>query len=135
LKPGKLDRGEWEEMKKHARYGGDAIREVERSLGGTTPFLTLAREIAEGHHEKWDGSGYPYGLAGDDIPVSARLMAVADVYDALITARVYKPAFSHADAVAVMVKGRGTHFDPDIFDAFTALDDEFQAIAQRFRDL
>jgi putative two-component system response regulator len=94
----------------------------------------FAREIAYSHQEKWDGSGYPDNLSGEEIPVSARLMAVADVYDALISKRVYKPAFSHEQALDVMKKGRGTHFDPDVLDAFFAIQDRFAEIASEFAD-
>ncbi|MES2077215.1 MAG: HD domain-containing phosphohydrolase, partial [Pseudomonadota bacterium] len=93
-----------------------------------------AKEIAYGHQEKWDGSGYPEGLAGDAIPISARLMAVADVYDALISRRVYKEGMSHEAAVAIISAGRGQHFDPDMVDAFMALQTDFIAIAQRYAD-
>lgn len=86
------------------------------------------------HQEKWDGSGYPQGLAGEQIPLSARLMAVADVYDALISRRVYKEGMPHEKAVAIIEEGRGTHFDPDLVDAFLSLQTEFQAIATRFAD-
>ncbi|MDN3578831.1 two-component system response regulator [Chitinimonas viridis] len=134
LKPGKLDPEEWEIMKLHTVYGRDAILQVEKHLGGSNSFLTFAREIAHYHQEKWDGSGYPEGLKGDAIPVAARLMAVADVYDALISKRVYKPAFSHEKAVALMTEGRGTHFDPDILDTFLSIESEFLTIADRFRD-
>ncbi|QDQ25139.1 two-component system response regulator [Chitinimonas arctica] len=135
LKPDKLDEAEWEIMKRHTIYGRDTILQVEKHLGGSNSFLTFAREIAHYHQEKWDGSGYPEGLRGDAIPISARLMAVADVYDALISKRVYKPAFPHAQAVAMMREGRGSHFDPDVLDAFLAIEQEFLAIADRFRDL
>src|SRR5690606_3309251 len=91
LKPGKLDAEEFEAMKLHTVYGRDAILAVEKYLGASNDFLVFAREIAYSHQEKWDGSGYPEGLAGDRIPLAARLMAVADVYDALISRRVYKP--------------------------------------------
>lgn len=97
-------------------------------------FLNLAKEIAYGHQEKWDGSGYPQGAAGEAIPVGARLMAVADVYDALISRRVYKEGMPHEKAAAIIVQGRGQHFDPDIVDAFVAVQDQFIAIAQRFAD-
>jgi response regulator RpfG family c-di-GMP phosphodiesterase len=86
----------------------------------------------ETHHEKWDGSGYPDGLAGNDIPVSGRLMALADVYDALISERVYKPAFSHQQAREIIIEGSGSHFDPDVVEAFLALEDAFQEIAATF---
>ncbi|MRV73997.1 response regulator [Duganella sp. FT92W] len=134
LKPGKLDTDEFEIMKRHAEFGRDTIRQVEQYVGGSNGFLTYAREIAHSHQEKWDGSGYPDKLAGEAIPLSARLMAVADVYDALISKRVYKPPFSHADAVAVMKEGRGKHFDPDILDAFLEIEAEFAQIAADYAD-
>jgi putative two-component system response regulator len=122
-------------MKLHASYGRDAIAQAELELGDSSgSFLRYAREIAYGHHEKWDGSGYPQGLAGDAIPVSARLMAVADVYDALISVRVYKEAYPHERAVAMMSESRGTHFDPDVLDAFLAIAEEFRMIATCFND-
>ncbi|KQY11917.1 two-component system response regulator [Massilia sp. Root133] len=134
LKPGVLDREEFEVMKLHAVYGRDTIMLVEKHIGGTNGFLMFAREIAHSHQEKWDGSGYPDRLAGEQIPLSARLMAVADVYDALISRRVYKPAFTHQQALDVMRKGRGTHFDPDVLDAFCEIEGQFAAIAEEFRD-
>jgi len=134
LKPGMLDREEFEVMKLHAVYGRDTIMLVEKHIGGTNGFLMFAREIAHSHQEKWDGSGYPDRLAGEQIPLSARLMAVADVYDALISRRVYKPAFTHQQALDVMRKGRGTHFDPDVLDAFFEIEGRFAAIAEEFRD-
>ena len=97
-------------------------------------FLRFAKEIAGSHHEKWDGSGYPEGLAGEAIPLSARLMALADVYDALISKRVYKEAFSHEVARNIIVQGNGTHFDPAVIDAFIALEQDFIDIAKRFSD-
>ena len=134
LKPGVLDREEFEVMKLHAVYGRDTIMLVEKHIGGTNGFLMFAREIAHSHQEKWDGSGYPDRLAGEQIPLSARLMAVADVYDALISRRVYKPAFTHQQALDVMRKGRGSHFDPDVLDAFFEIEAEFAAIADAFAD-
>lgn len=134
LKPGKLDDEEWTIMKLHTVYGRDAILAVEKHLGETTDFLRFAREIAYSHQEKWDGSGYPEGLAGDAIPFSARLMAVADVYDAMISRRVYKPPFTHEDSVNLMREGRGKHFDPDVFDAFLRVEPQFREIAARFSD-
>jgi putative two-component system response regulator len=134
LKPGKLDAEEFEIMKLHTVYGRDAILAVEKHLGASDGFLTYAREIAYSHQEKWDGSGYPQGLKGDAIPMSARLMAVADVYDALISRRVYKPAFSHEESVRIMREGRGSHFDPDILDAFLQIEETFRAIAQQYSD-
>ena len=135
LKPGKLDPDEWEVMKRHATYGRDAIAQAERELGYSGgSFLSYAREIAYGHHEKWDGGGYPQGLAGEAIPLSARLMAVADVYDALISRRVYKPAFPHEQAIAMIHAERGRHFDPDIVDALLDIADQFRAIANSYSD-
>jgi putative two-component system response regulator len=97
-------------------------------------FLSMAKEIALSHQEKWDGSGYPQGLAGEAIPLSARFMAVADVYDALISRRVYKEGMPHDKAVNIIQEGRGSHFDPDLVDAFVALQQEFRDIAARFAD-
>lgn len=134
LKPGKLTFEEFEIMKTHTTLGRDAIQSAEEHLGMKVEFLNLAKEIAYGHQEKWDGSGYPQGAAGEAIPVGARLMAVADVYDALISRRVYKEGMPHDKAAAIIVQGRGQHFDPDIVDAFVAVQDQFQAIAQRFAD-
>ena len=134
LKPGHLTREEFETMKLHTVYGRDAILEVEKHLGGTNTFLRYAREIAYSHQEKYDGSGYPQGLVGDDIPLSARLMAVADVYDALISKRVYKPAFTHETAVELIRQGRDEHFDPEVVDAMLAVEETFMAIAAQYRD-
>ncbi len=134
LKPGRFEPYEMEIMKTHTTLGRDAIMTAERELGVEVGFLKYAKEIAYGHQEKWDGSGYPQGLAGDAIPISARLMAVADVYDALISRRVYKEGMSHEQAVAIITAGRGQHFDPDMVDAFLALQDEFIAIARRYAD-
>lgn len=134
LKPGKFLPHEFEIMKTHCKLGRDAIQHAEDQLGVEVDFLKYAKEIAYGHQEKWDGTGYPERLAGDAIPISARLMAVADVYDALISRRVYKEGMPHAQAVSIIVGGRGTHFDPDVTDAFVALTDRFQAIAQQYTD-
>lgn len=134
LKPGRLEPHEFEIMKTHTTLGYNAILNAERALGTPVEFLSFAMNIALSHQEKWDGSGYPQGLAGDAIPVEARLMALADVYDALICRRVYKEPMSHEAAVKIMLEGRGSHFDPDMFDAFIAIQTEFMAIAQRFAD-
>jgi putative two-component system response regulator len=134
LKPGRFTPEEFEIMKTHTTLGRDAIQHAEDQLGINVDFLHLAKEIAYGHQEKWDGSGYPQGLATDDIPISARLMAIADVYDALISRRVYKPGMPHAQAVEIIREGRGSHFDPDICDAFLANAEQFQAIAEQFAD-
>ncbi len=135
LKPGKLTADEFEIMKTHAELGYLAIEQAERDSERTIEFLALAKQIARHHHEKWDGSGYPMGLAGDDIPTSARLMALADVFDALISARAYKPPMPFEQAVAIISEGSGTHFDPDIVEAFLQSLDKFRAIARRHADL
>ena len=134
LKNGRLTPEEFAVMKTHTTLGREAIEHAEKQLNHTLPFLALAKEIALCHHEKWDGSGYPAGLAGTNIPIPARLMAVADVYDALISRRVYKPPMTHEQAVAIITAGRGTHFDPDVLDAFLDLNGEFAEIARRFGD-
>ncbi len=134
LKPGRLTADEFEIMKTHTTLGRDSIAQAEARLGNSVAFLRYAKEIALSHQEKWDGSGYPERRRGDDIPLSARLMAVADVYDALISRRVYKPPFSQEQSITIMREGRGSHFDPDILDAFLAHPGEFQAIAERFAD-
>jgi putative two-component system response regulator len=134
LKPGRLTAEEFEIMKRHTILGREAIEMAERQLGTPVAFLDIAKEIAEGHQEKWDGSGYPHGRKGDAIPIAARLMAAADVYDALISRRVYKPALPHETAVQIMARGRGSHFDPDILDAFLETAERFRDVAGRFRD-
>ena len=134
LKPGRLTPEEFEIMKTHAAIGRDSIEAAERLVSMPDSFLRFAKEIAGSHHEKWDGSGYPQGLAGEAIPLSARLMALADVYDALISKRVYKEAFTHEVARDIILKGCGTHFDPAVVDAFTALEQDFIDIAKRFSD-
>ena len=134
LKQGKLTTEEFEIMKTHPLLGGDAIAAAESGLPTPNRFLHIAREIATAHHEKWDGSGYPQGLRGDDIPVSARLMAVADVYDALISRRIYKQAYTHKAAVAYILQGKGAHFDPDVVEAFNDIQEEFRQIAGEYQD-
>jgi putative two-component system response regulator len=134
LKPGRLDPEEFEIMKTHTTLGRDAILAAENLLESPNSFLQCAREIALSHQEKWDGSGYPEGLKGDAIPISARLMALADVYDALISRRVYKAPMPHEQAYKIILDGRGTHFDPDIVDAFVAVAEDFRAIERRFAD-
>ena len=134
LKPGSLTVDEFEIMKTHTTLGWNAINNAERSLGIQADFLSVAKDIALFHQEKWDGSGYPQGRKGDAIPVAARLMAVADVYDALISRRVYKEPMHHDAAVKIIQQGQGVHFDPDMVEAFLAIQDEFQAIAQRYAD-
>lgn len=136
LKPGKLTEEEWQVMKRHTEYGRDAIASAEEELGeAQASFLRHARDIAYSHHEWWNGAGYPEGLAGAAIPLSARLMAVADVYDALISRRVYKEAYSHEYALGAIAAQRGSHFDPAVVDALFEVADEFRAIATRFGDI
>jgi putative two-component system response regulator len=134
LKPGKFTPEEFEIMKSHTTLGRDAIVRAEQQLNLKVDFLNCAKEIAYFHQEKWDGSGYPTGASGDAIPISARLMALADVYDALISRRVYKEGMPHEKAAAIIVEGRGTHFDPDMVDAFVDLQDVFRAIAMQYAD-
>jgi putative two-component system response regulator len=116
-KPGRLDREEFEEMKKHAAFGVQIIERIEASTS-VSDFLKYAKIFAGTHHEKWDGSGYPHGLAGENIPLQGRIMALADVYDALVSERPYKKAFSHAEAVKIIEEGKGTQFDPALTEIF-----------------
>lgn len=131
LKPGKLDAEEYSIMQTHAELGRRAIEAAERRLGSST-FLTVARDIAFTHHEKWDGSGYPQGLAGTEIPLAGRLMAIADVYDALVSERVYKTAIPHIEAVELIKKEKGKHFDPFLVDLFEATATTFDEIHNQF---
>jgi len=133
LKPGKLTDEEFDIMKTHPQIGNDALLVAEKQLGSNS-FLRYAREIALTHHEKWDGSGYPNKLIGDEIPLSGRLMALADVYDALLSKRVYKPAFTHDKAKEIILKGDGSHFDPRVVAAFEACEQQFIDIAAEFKD-
>jgi putative two-component system response regulator len=134
LKQGALTGDEMRIMQTHAKLGSDALEAAEKDIETPLAFFDMAKEIAHWHHEKWDGSGYPDGLAGEAIPLSARLMALADVFDALISARVYKPAISFNQARDSIRRARGQHFDPDIVDAFEAGFDRFVAIAQRHQE-
>jgi putative two-component system response regulator len=133
-KPGKLTTEEWAIMKTHASLGSEAIALAERDIAQPVEFLTLAKEVAHWHHERWDGQGYPDGLAGDAIPVSARLMALADVFDALISKRVYKEAMPFQEALEIITAEHGRQFDPDVTNAFLAAFDEFSAIAEQHLD-
>lgn len=119
LKAGKLTEEEYEIMKNHTTFGKKAIETVENDLM-KLPFLHLAKEIAYSHHEKYDGTGYPRGLVGDEIPLSGRIVAAADVFDGLVSRRVYKPPFSLSKALEIIIQGKGTHFDPDVVDALLA---------------
>ena len=133
LKPCKLTEQEFEEMKKHTVYGRDAILAAERKLGNTS-FLRFARDIAYTHHERWDGFGYPEGLKGEQIPISGRLMALADAYDAMTSERVYKSQFSHEKAVQIIAEAKGLQFDPDVVDAFLELKENFRKVALKYID-
>lgn len=133
FKPGKLTDEEYAVIRQHVRHGRNIIANAAQGMEDDA-FLHLAAEIAWSHHEKWDGSGYMEGLAGETIPLSGRLMALADVYDALICARQYKPAFPHARVREMILQGRGTHFDPAVVDAFLLAEEEFKTIAETYRD-
>jgi putative two-component system response regulator len=133
LKPGRLTDQEFEEMKQHTVYGRDTILAAERKLGNTS-FLRVAREIAYTHHERWDGSGYPEGLKGEQIPVPGRLMALADSYDALTSKRVYKSRIPHEKAVEIIIEEKGSHFDPEVVDAFLEIQENFRQIALKYAD-
>jgi HD-GYP domain-containing protein (c-di-GMP phosphodiesterase class II) len=136
LKPDRLTEDEYVEMKKHTLYGREAIRRAEQIYGKEVndSFLQFGKEMAYSHHEKWDGSGYPEGLTGENIPIFGRIMAIADVYDALICKRRYKPSFSHEEAVSIIAQNKGTHFDPIVVEVFLGVNDEFRKIAQQFPD-
>jgi putative two-component system response regulator len=134
LKPGPLTPEEWVIMRTHAKLGSDAIAQAELDATGHVDFLALAKQIAHYHHEKWNGSGYPDGLVGDAIPIAARLMALADVFDALICKRVYKSAMTFEEAREIITRDSGTHFDPDIVQAFTENLDRFKAIAETYKE-
>ena len=129
LKPGELTKEEFDIIKRHTLMGGNAIKAIESQIEGKS-FLAMGREIAFNHHEKWDGSGYPRGLKGEAIPLSARIIALADVYDALTTKRFYKEAYSHNKSKKMIIELKGTHFDPEIVDAFLAVQDTFNRVRQ-----
>ncbi len=133
FKPCALTPDEWIIMKTHAQLGSEAIELAERDIDEPLMFLSIAKEIAHWHHEKWDGSGYPDGLVGNEIPVSSRLMAVADVFDALISKRIYKSEMTINEARDIIISGRGKHFDPDVVDVFLDGLNDFVAIAERYR--
>jgi len=133
LKKGKLTTTEFEMMKKHTIFGGEALKGTEETLRKNS-FLQVAYEIAYYHHEKWNGMGNPKGLKKENIPLSARIMAIADVYDALTSKRRYKPPFSHIHAVSIIQKDSGLHFDPKIVDIFMLVNEKFRKIASDFAD-
>ncbi|REJ72795.1 MAG: HD domain-containing protein [Planctomycetota bacterium] len=130
LKPGRLTPDEREKIQEHTRYGGDCIRLIQKRVDDPT-FLEMALEIAMHHHEKWDGTGYPHGLHGENIPLAARVVAIADVYDALSVRRVYKPAYPHEECVDRIRRDAGSHFDPDIVEVFLSIHTKFRDIARR----
>jgi len=129
-KPGKLTADEWKIMKTHSQLGFDAINRAEQDCTNSITFLTIAKQIALSHHEKWDGSGYPQGLSGEDIPIPARLMALADVFDAMVSQRIYKPALPFSEARGYIISQSGKHFDPRLVDAFASTFPDFLTIAQ-----
>lgn len=131
LKPGKLTEEEFEEIKHHASYGAEILKQAESQLG-SIPFLTMAQIIAHNHHERWDGHGYPRGLSREEIPLPARIMAIADVYDALRSKRPYKEAFSHEKAKKIIVSESGSHFDPVLVKVFLAVESKFEEIAEKY---
>jgi putative two-component system response regulator len=135
LKPGRLSLDEFELMKLHTTIGGDALATATQFSGLDRSFLDMGKEIAYSHHEKWNGMGYPKGLHGEQIPLSARILAIADVYDALTSKRVYKEAFSHEQAHRIIVDECEAHFDPDVLNAFLALEEQFIDVRKRFQDI
>lgn len=134
LKPDSLDHDEFELIKLHTVYGAQLLDNAMEDLGDTSSFLNVAREVIIGHHERWDGSGYPYGISGTDIPISARVVAIADVYDALISRRPYKEPFSHSEAVDVLLKDAGAHFDPVLIKLLSDTFSRFEEIALEHQD-
>lgn len=133
LKPGRLTPAEFEVIKLHPEIGAETLRgAIELSPDAT--FLRMAYDITIAHHERYDGSGYPHGIAGEDIPLSARIVALADVYDALTTRRIYKPAFDHEKATSIIIESRGSHFDPDVVDAYIGTENAFRQTAQLLID-
>ncbi len=133
LKPGKLTAEEWEIMKSHTTIGVNTLLEVDKQHPGNN-FISMGIAIAGGHHEKWDGSGYPAGLSAEDIPLAARILALGDVYDALTSKRCYKEAFPHERSKDIIVSNGGTHFDPDIVSAFQEMEEEFKKVRSFFQD-
>jgi len=133
LKPGKLTPDEFETIKRHSTLGGDILTDIEAGIEGQT-FLTLGKEIAYYHHEKWDGTGYPKGLKGEQIPLSARIVALADVYDALTSERIYKKAITHEKAKEIITHANGRHFDPDVVDSFLTREEDFKMIWEKMHN-
>ncbi len=127
--PGKFDGDEFEIMKRHPVYGGKALEEAAAEVGDEEDYLSVGRDVAFYHHEHWDGNGYPFGLKGEEIPLAARIVALADVYDAIRTERRYKEAYSHTNALELIRQGRARHFDPEVVDAMLEVEAEFAEIA------
>ena len=134
LKPASLTADEYTIMKNHTIYGEEIISKLEQMAGQNTAFLKCAKDISGGHHERFDGSGYPRGLKGQDIPLAGRLMTLADIYDALICKRVYKPALPHSQAIQIITEENSHAFDPILLEALLQIQDEFQAISRRYAD-
>jgi putative two-component system response regulator len=132
LKPDKLTNEEFEEMKNHTLFGVQIIEAIQKDTPESN-FLSHAKILAGNHHEKWNGTGYPYRLKGTDIPLGGRLMAIADVYDALISVRPYKKPFTHQEASQIIIDGRGTQFDPDLIDVYISVSDKFDAMVKKLR--
>lgn len=132
LKPGGLTNEEFEIMKTHTKIGAETLEDVDKKFGGTNSFITMGKLIARHHHERWDGKGYPDGLAKENIPLPARIMAVADVYDAVSSNRVYRDALPHSKCVEIIKNGVGTQFDPELIDAFLKVQDKFYAVNIEF---
>lgn|GEM_PF-3498342 len=131
LKPGPLTAAEFEKIKLHTTFGAEVIDKIKQKTS-EHDFLEYARIFAISHHEKWNGAGYPYGLSGNDIPLLGRVLAIADVYDALVSERPYKKPFSHKQAIEIIQGDAGTHFDPGIVDVFLSVEKKFEAIALTF---
>lgn len=133
LKPGKLTPLEFDIMKQHTSIGGDTLQAADRAAGAAS-FLALGRDVAYYHHERWDGTGYPFKIAGEAIPLAARIVAVADVYDALTSSRPYKKPFDHETSRKILVESSGTHFDPRLIEAFLACEERFKQVRREFKD-
>ncbi len=135
LKPGRLTEQEMEVMKTHSFIGYDTLATaIEQERLGSKSFMQMAAEIACYHHERWDGKGYPKGLKGREIPLSGRLCAIADVYDALTSKRVYKKEWSHEETMKIMVEGKGTQFQPELIEAFQSIQYQIQEIKRKYQD-
>ena len=134
LKPGKLSHDEFEIIKTHTTIGNEIIDSIALTLPDNDMYLKYAQEICHYHHERWDGNGYPSGLKGEEIPIAARTISIVDVYDALVSPRCYKSAYSHEESIRIIMEGRGTQFDPNICDLLPALSEEFRRTAESHHD-